>query len=102
VGKEPGQGVRRPRYVDRRHDAPRTPRAEGDFCNADIAAVSVEQARGRYNTLKGSPFTATFAALDCYTHALTEALSLNQLTVPFDVVRTGLPSVLFRGRDVHR
>ncbi|EIN08070.1 guanine-N(7)-methyltransferase [Punctularia strigosozonata HHB-11173 SS5] len=57
-----------------------------EYVGLDIAAVSVEQARGRYQTLKGSPFLATFAALDCYTHPLSAALTPAQLSVPFDVV----------------
>lgn len=52
----------------------------------DIASVSVDQARGRYEGLRNSRFRAQFAALDCYNESLTSAFSPASLSVPFDVV----------------
>lgn len=52
----------------------------------DIADVSVEQARQRWETMRPRRFDATFAALDCYTEPLTKAFSPQQLAQPFDVV----------------
>jgi SAM-dependent methyltransferase len=67
----------------------------------DIAAISVEQARSRWKSLRGPSFFAEFAALDCYSQPLTEAFRPDQLGVdtaykdmhsthltgqPFDVV----------------
>lgn len=52
----------------------------------DIAAVSVDQARTRWQTMRGPRFDATFAALDCYTDPLSYAIPPDKLTVPFDVV----------------
>jgi mRNA (guanine-N7-)-methyltransferase len=52
---------------------------------ADIAAVSVDQARGRYEPMN-SYFDASFAALDCYTEPLSAAFSPQKLSTPFDVV----------------
>ncbi|KAF8232361.1 guanine-N(7)-methyltransferase [Tricholoma matsutake] len=72
-----------------------------EFFGVDIAAISVEQARSRWESLHRPKFTATFAALDCYTHPLTQAFRPDQLGVdptykdnnsihltgePFDVV----------------
>ena len=52
----------------------------------DIAAVSVEQARSRWESLRGQRFDATFAALDCYTESLSKAFPPAKLAQPFDVV----------------
>ncbi|GLB35337.1 putative class I-like SAM-binding methyltransferase superfamily, mRNA cap 0 methyltransferase family protein [Lyophyllum shimeji] len=41
----------------------------------DIAAVSIDQARQRWEALRGPRFAATFAALDCYSEPVTHALS---------------------------
>jgi mRNA (guanine-N7-)-methyltransferase len=54
--------------------------------NADIAGVSVEQARQRHGTLRGPRFEATFAACDCYNVSIASVLDPEKLTVPFDVV----------------
>jgi mRNA (guanine-N7-)-methyltransferase len=61
----------------------------GYFANgrrADIAAVSVDQARARWQDQKTPRFDAEFAALDCYIHPLTAALTPARLAKPFDVV----------------
>jgi mRNA (guanine-N7-)-methyltransferase len=53
----------------------------------DIAEVSVDQARTRWETMKGpSRFDATFAALDCFSEPLSHAVPPDKLVVPFDVV----------------
>ncbi|KAF9050720.1 hypothetical protein BDZ89DRAFT_977599, partial [Hymenopellis radicata] len=57
-----------------------------DYVGADIAAVSVEQARQRYDSLRGPRFSARFAALDCYTQSLASAFPRDTLDQPFDVV----------------
>lgn len=57
-----------------------------EYMGADIAAISVEQARQRWESQRGARFSATFAALDCYTQPLSQAFSLDLLRQPFDVV----------------
>ena len=52
----------------------------------DIADVSVEQARSRYQSMDSSRFEASFAALDCYTEPLAKAFSPAKLSTQFDVV----------------
>lgn len=52
----------------------------------DLASVSVEQARQRYETFRGSRFDATFAACDCYGVSISTALDPDKLSTPFDVV----------------
>lgn len=52
----------------------------------DIANVSVEQARQRWESMRTPRFDASFAALDCYTEPLTKAFTPQQLAQPFDVV----------------
>ncbi|KAJ8587989.1 guanine-N(7)-methyltransferase [Rhizopogon salebrosus TDB-379] len=52
----------------------------------DIADVSVDQARARWEVLRPPRFDASFAALDCYTEPLTKAFTPQQLAQPFDVV----------------
>jgi mRNA (guanine-N7-)-methyltransferase len=53
----------------------------------DIAAMSVEQARSRWECLRGGPrFEATFATLDCYSEPLSKAFPPEKLEHPFDVV----------------
>ncbi|KNZ75424.1 mRNA cap guanine-N7 methyltransferase [Termitomyces sp. J132] len=44
-----------------------------ELVGVDIAAVSIDQARSRWETLRPPKFAATFAALDCYTQPLTNA-----------------------------
>ena len=60
--------------------------SHADVKVADIAAVSVDQARQRHATSRGARFTAEFFALDCYTSVLSDALPPNLLSTPFDVV----------------
>ncbi|KAF7295089.1 mRNA cap guanine-N7 methyltransferase [Mycena indigotica] len=57
-----------------------------ELFGADIAAVSVDQARSRYQSSRNSHFEATFAALDCYSEPLSKAFSPAKLATPFDVV----------------
>ncbi|KAJ7470559.1 mRNA capping enzyme-domain-containing protein [Mycena latifolia] len=52
----------------------------------DIAAVSVDQARSRWQQLRRPTFDATFAALDCYSEPLSKAFAPAKLATPFDVV----------------
>lgn len=52
----------------------------------DIAAVSIDQARSRWEGLRGPRFDATFAALDCYTQPISKAFTPAQLAQPFDVI----------------
>ncbi|KAF7363264.1 mRNA cap guanine-N7 methyltransferase [Mycena sanguinolenta] len=52
----------------------------------DIAAVSVDQARSRWQQMRAPTFDATFAALDCYAEPLSKAFSPAKLSTPFDVV----------------
>ncbi|OAX41308.1 guanine-N(7)-methyltransferase [Rhizopogon vinicolor AM-OR11-026] len=52
----------------------------------DIADVSVDQARTRWQQMRTARFDASFAALDCYTEPLTKAFTPQQLAQPFDVV----------------
>ena len=53
---------------------------------SDIAAVSVEQAKSRWEDLKGARFDASFATLDCYTESLHKAFPPAKFAQPFDVV----------------
>lgn len=52
----------------------------------DIAAISVDQARARWNTLRGHKFDATFAAMDCYSDSISRAFPPARLAYPLDVV----------------
>ncbi len=52
----------------------------------DIAAISVDQARARWSTLRGHKFDATFAAMDCYSESISRAFAPARLAQPFDVV----------------
>ncbi|TFK42896.1 mRNA capping enzyme-domain-containing protein [Crucibulum laeve] len=52
----------------------------------DIAAISVDQARSRWESMRGPRFDASFAALDCYTEPLSKAFPPAKLAQPFDVV----------------
>ncbi|THU99396.1 guanine-N(7)-methyltransferase [Dendrothele bispora CBS 962.96] len=57
-----------------------------EYVGADIAAVSVDQARSRWEGIRAPRFDASFAALDCYTESLTTAFSPETLSQSFDVV----------------
>ncbi|KAI0259953.1 mRNA capping enzyme-domain-containing protein [Gloeopeniophorella convolvens] len=58
-----------------------------EYVALDIAAVSVDQARARWESLpRQTRFDATFAALDCYSEALTRGVPPARLAAPFDVV----------------
>ncbi|KAF9483812.1 guanine-N(7)-methyltransferase [Pholiota conissans] len=57
-----------------------------ELIGADIAAVSIDQARGRWNSLNQPRFDATFAAMDCYTQPLSKGFPPARLAQPFDVV----------------
>jgi len=58
----------------------------GELYGVDIASVSVDQARQRWQQMRGTTFDATFASLDCYTEPLTKAFSPAKLAQPFDIV----------------
>ncbi|KAG8217459.1 mRNA capping enzyme-domain-containing protein, partial [Butyriboletus roseoflavus] len=53
---------------------------------ADIADVSIVQARERWQTMPHPRFDAAFAAIDCYTEPLSKAFPPERLAQPFDVV----------------
>lgn len=64
-----------------------------EYVGLDIAAVSIDQARDRYNSLRLPKFTAAFAATDCYADSLDVSLppAMRQAVLPpsgqpFDVV----------------
>ncbi|KIK03835.1 hypothetical protein K443DRAFT_652210 [Laccaria amethystina LaAM-08-1] len=57
-----------------------------ELFGVDIAAVSVDQARSRWELMRGPRFEANFAALDCYAEPLSKAFSPAKLSQPFDVV----------------
>ena len=48
--------------------------------------MSIEQAQSRHGNSKGARFTASFFALDCYSHVLSDELPPVLLETPFDVV----------------
>jgi mRNA (guanine-N7-)-methyltransferase len=58
-----------------------------EYIAFDIAALSVDQARGRWDSLpRASRFDATFTALDCYSEPLIHGILPARLAEPFDVV----------------
>lgn len=57
-----------------------------ELVGVDIAAVSIEQARERWETMRRHRFAASFAALDCYKEPLSKAFPPEKLARPFDVV----------------
>ncbi|KAJ7219098.1 mRNA capping enzyme-domain-containing protein [Mycena pura] len=57
-----------------------------EYFGVDIAAVSIDQARSRWQQRRNHSFDATFASLDCYTEPLTKAFIPAKLATPFDVV----------------
>jgi mRNA (guanine-N7-)-methyltransferase len=56
------------------------------FFSKDIASMSVEQAKTRWEAMKGSRFDASFGAIDCFTESIRKVFPANKLSVPFDVV----------------
>ncbi|TCD62622.1 mRNA cap guanine-N7 methyltransferase [Steccherinum ochraceum] len=50
-----------------------------EYVGVDIAAISVDQARERYNALRAPKFAAAFAAADCYTSLLSASLPRRRL-----------------------
>jgi len=53
----------------------------------DVAAVSIDQAQSRWDSLpRSSRFDATFTVLDCYSEPLTRGVPQAKLAEPFDVV----------------
>ncbi|KAH9999001.1 mRNA capping enzyme-domain-containing protein [Russula vinacea] len=58
-----------------------------EYIAFDIAALSVDQARARWDSLpRASRFDATFTALDCYSEPLIHGVLPARLAEPFDVV----------------
>ncbi|GJJ15084.1 hypothetical protein Clacol_009359 [Clathrus columnatus] len=57
-----------------------------EYVGLDIAAVSVEQARFRWEQLRGKKFAAHFAALDCFVEPIASVIPSATLIPPFDVV----------------
>lgn len=53
---------------------------------ADIAGISVDQARQRYQITNAQKFEAHFAAIDCFTERLADAFPPARLAHPFDVI----------------
>ncbi|BGO97491.1 mRNA cap guanine-N7 methyltransferase [Rhodotorula toruloides] len=56
-----------------------------ELVGLDIAEVSVEQARSRWQSLR-TRFPASFYALDCFESSIEEVLPASAVTRPFDVV----------------
>ena len=56
--------------------------------STDIATISVNQAKDRWNSIKGDRFDAWFSQLDAYHYPIKNAASLppEALSRPFDVV----------------
>lgn len=58
-----------------------------EYVALDIASISIDQARARWESLpRSTRFDATFAALDCYNEPLTRGIPPAKLAQPFDVV----------------
>ncbi|GAA5826103.1 hypothetical protein JCM5353_008383 [Sporobolomyces roseus] len=57
-----------------------------EYVGVDLAAVSVEQARSRWENMRGSRFPAVFRTLDCFEESITEVLPPSEVVRPFDVV----------------
>ncbi|GAA6024958.1 hypothetical protein JCM11491_001317 [Sporobolomyces phaffii] len=57
-----------------------------EYVGMDLAAVSVEQARSRWEYMRGTRFPATFLTADCFEESITEVLPPDQVNRPFDVV----------------
>jgi SAM-dependent methyltransferase len=53
----------------------------------DLADVSIDQARGRWQQLpRGKQFPANFEAMDCFTDSIANHLDPDKLERPFDTV----------------
>lgn len=52
----------------------------------DVAAISIEQARARWESMRTPRFEATFVALDCYNEPLSKGVPPEKLKHPFDTV----------------
>ncbi|GAA6061658.1 hypothetical protein JCM10212_000841 [Sporobolomyces blumeae] len=57
-----------------------------EYVGIDLAAVSVEQARSRWEYMRNPRFPATFLALDCFEDTIEGALAPELVSRPFDVV----------------
>ncbi|POY74336.1 hypothetical protein BMF94_2530 [Rhodotorula taiwanensis] len=58
----------------------------GGYVGIDIATVSVEQARSRWEGIRFNRFPAEFYALDCFESSIDEVLPPATIERPFDVV----------------
>ncbi|ORY78407.1 mRNA capping enzyme-domain-containing protein [Leucosporidium creatinivorum] len=57
-----------------------------EYVGLDLAAVSVEQARSRFEGLRGAKFKAEFFASDCFESPIETTLAPSLVVRPFDVV----------------
>ncbi|GAA5911100.1 mRNA (guanine-N7)-methyltransferase [Sporobolomyces salmoneus] len=57
-----------------------------EYVGIDLAAVSVEQARSRWENMRSTRFPAAFLTLDCFEESITDLLPPSQVQRPFDVV----------------
>lgn len=57
-----------------------------ELYGVDIAGISVDQARQRYQITNAQKFEAHFAAIDCFTERLADAFPPARLAHPFDVI----------------
>ncbi|KAF5365635.1 hypothetical protein D9758_003128 [Tetrapyrgos nigripes] len=57
-----------------------------EYVGSDIAAVSIDQARSRWEGIRAPRFDASFAALDCYSESLAKAFPPETFSQPFDAV----------------
>ncbi|GAA5891535.1 hypothetical protein JCM5296_004246 [Sporobolomyces johnsonii] len=57
-----------------------------EYVGIDLAAVSVEQARQRWETMRGARFAAHFYTLDCFEDPIEDVLPPQDVARPFDIV----------------
>ncbi|KAI5479278.1 mRNA (guanine-N7-)-methyltransferase [Pseudohyphozyma bogoriensis] len=57
-----------------------------EYIGIDLAAVSVEQARSRWENMRGQRFQADFFTLDCFGRSISECLRDVHVQRPFDIV----------------
>ncbi|CEQ39841.1 SPOSA6832_01416 [Sporobolomyces salmonicolor] len=57
-----------------------------EYVGVDLAAVSVEQARQRWETMRGARFAAHFYTLDCFEDPIEDVLPPQDVARPFDIV----------------